>query len=96
MSAHKPSDGLCRRAIVAGAVVGGVVSVVQNWQRQQQGGQDIAQTAVNVAKDATKAAAVSGATMFVGEAITKRPVLTLGTAIAGLYLLDLIKQQQQE
>ena len=96
MSAHKPSDDLYRRAIVAGAVVGIVVSAVQNWQRQQQGGQDIVQSTTNVAKDAAKAAAVTGATLFVGDSIVKRPGLTLGTAIAGLYLLDLIKQQQQE
>ncbi len=96
MGAHKPSDDFYRRTIVAGAVVGGVVSAVQNWQRQQEGGQDIVQTAANVAKDAAKAAAVTGVTMFAGDTIAKRPGLTLGTAIAGLYLLDLIKQQQQE
>ena len=73
MSAHKPSDDFCRRAIVAGAVVGGVVSAVQNWQRQQQGGQDIAQTTVNVARDAAKAAAVTGATMFVGRCCCQTP-----------------------
>ena len=95
MGAHKPSDDLYRRAIVAGAVVGGVVSAVQNWQRQQQGGQDIVQSTANVAKDAAKAAVVTGATIFVGDTIAKRPGLTLGTAIAGLYLLDIVRQQQK-
>ncbi|WP_434777855.1 hypothetical protein [Neisseria sp. Ec49-e6-T10] len=88
------------RAMIAGALVGGIASGVENWKRQQQGEQSIQETTCKVVKDAAKAGVVSGAAMYVANATAGRPVLTmltvLSTAAAGLYLIDSIKGNKNE
>lgn len=83
--------------MIAGALVGGVASGVENWRRLKAGEQDIAQTARKTVVDAAKAGALSGAAMYVADASAGRPVLTMLTtltaAAAGLYLLDSLQRK---
>lgn len=80
------------RALIAGALVGGTASCIEQWRRYQNGEKTIEQVTGKVLVDATKAGFISGAAMTVANATAGRPLLTLVTVLsagaAGLYILD--------
>ncbi len=87
------------RAMIAGALVGTTSSCIAQWRQYQNGERTLNQTAVTVARDATRAGLVSGAVMAVANASAGRPLLTLLTVVsagvAGMYLLDAVQQKRE-
>lgn len=86
------------RAMVAGALVGATSSCLAQWKTYQSGEQSLNQTAVNVARDATKAGLISGGVMAVANASAGRPLLTMlaivSAGVAGMYLLDEVQNKR--
>ncbi|BDH44803.1 hypothetical protein TUM12370_08470 [Salmonella enterica subsp. enterica serovar Choleraesuis] len=100
MSNNRDELSPVSRAIIAGALVGTTTSCIEQWRSYQNNEKTLNQTAVKVASDAAKAGLVSGAVMAVANATAGRPLLTMLTVIsagaAGLYLMDAIKNKEQE
>ncbi|KAA8998094.1 hypothetical protein FJU30_16890 [Affinibrenneria salicis] len=88
------------RALIAGAILGGVASGVQQWQRYRQGEQSLEDAACRTAGDAARAGLLSGGAMAVAEATAGRPLLTMLTVLsagaAGLYLMDTLTRSSHE
>ncbi|OBT15541.1 hypothetical protein A9264_12800 [Vibrio sp. UCD-FRSSP16_10] len=80
------------RAMLVGAIAGGSTAVVTQWKQHQNGSLSTNELVVNAATTALKTGIASGATTYVAEKMSGRPVLSMLTLLsvgaAGLYLLD--------
>ncbi len=88
------------RAMLVGALLGGTASSIKHWREYQQGDIDIEQAVSSTFKDATKAGGASGVVTAVAGNMSGRPLLSalsiLAVGAAGMYLLDEIKESNDE
>lgn len=84
------------RALLIGAMAGGGASIASQWREHQAGNIETSEVAVNAAKSALKAGAISGASTYVAENMAGRPALSLFTLLtvgtAGLYMMEQLSE----
>lgn len=99
MSNSRNDFSSVNRALVAGALVGATGSCIAQWKSYQSGAQSLNQTALNVARDATKAGLIGGSVMAVSRAGAGRPLLSMlaivSAGVASMYVLDEIKKKNE-
>ncbi|HID4048344.1 TPA: hypothetical protein ACXE9F_004889 [Pluralibacter gergoviae] len=99
MSNSRDDFSPVNRALVAGALVGATGSCIVQWKNYRSGEQSLNMTALNVARDAAKGAAIGGGVMAISRAGAGRPLLStlaiISAGVASMYLLDEIKKKNE-
>ncbi|MGK8934155.1 hypothetical protein ACRS85_15535 [Pluralibacter gergoviae] len=67
MSNSRDDFSPVNRALVAGALVGATGSCIAQWKNYRSGEQSLNKTALNVARDAAKGAAIGGGVMAISR-----------------------------
>lgn len=84
------------RAMLIGAMAGGGASLASQWRAHQNGTLATNDVAMNAAKSAIKAGAISGTSTYIAENMAGRPALSLFTILsvgtASLYIMDQISE----
>ncbi|QUM82656.1 magnetosome protein MamC [Moritella sp. 5] len=87
------------RAMLIGAMAGGGASLAGQWRDHQNGTLATNDVAMNAAKSAIKAGAISGTSTYIAENMAGRPALSLFTILsvgaAGLYMIDQMSERKK-
>jgi hypothetical protein len=88
------------RAMLVGAMIGGVASTASQWRAHQKQEISSSDFVSRVAKDTLKAGAVSGVATYVAGKMAGQPVLSMFTILAAgaatVYMLENCKGNQSD